>query len=84
MTPDPGAEHGPVYFNKDVLPEPGLTETSVDGGVVWTNVPPGNYVLRANKTDVEFEEVRIWCRPNVLVNAAPPKGLQALVPGSGY
>jgi hypothetical protein len=73
-----------IYFNPDVLPTPGLTETSVDGGVVWTNVSPGEYVLRADKDDVEFKEVRIKCRAGVLVNAAPPRGLQATVPGSGY
>ncbi len=84
ITPALPATHGPVYFNEAVLPTPGVTETSVDGGVVWTNVPPGDYTLRADKPGVAFEHVRIKCRPNVLVNAAPARGLQALNPGSGY
>ncbi len=84
ITPSLPPQHGPTYFNEEVLPTPGLTETSVDGGVVWTNVPPGEYVLRAHKEEVEFDEVRILCRAGVLVNAGPPQGLQGLVPGSGY
>ena len=84
IEPSLPAEHGPTYFNADVLPTPGLTETTVDGGVVWTNAPPGTYVIRAHKPGVTFEDVRIKCRAGVLVNAAPPWGLQALVPGSGY
>lgn len=84
ISPELPAEHGPIYFNPDVLPTPGLTETSVDGGVVWTNVPPGEYVLSAKKKDVSFEEVRILCRANVLVNAGPPRGLQALNAGGDY
>jgi len=84
ITPGLPASHGPIYFNDLVFPSPGLTETSVDGGVVCTNVPPGDYTLTATKAGVSFEEVRILCRANVLVNAAPPWGLQALNPGSGY
>ncbi len=84
ISPELPPLHGPTYFDDRVLPTLGLTETSVDGGVVWTNVPPGDYTLTAKKADVAFEEVRILCRANVLVNAAPPWGLQALNPGSGY
>jgi len=84
ISPGLAEDRGPIYFNPDVLPTPGLVETSVDGGVVWTNVPPGEYTLTAVKPEVEFETVRIKCRPNVLVNAGPPRGLQALNPGSGY
>ncbi len=74
----------PIYFNADVLPTPGLDETTVDGGVVWTNVTPGDYVLEARKEGVQFSPVRIKCRAGVLVNAAPPRGIQGLNPGSGY
>jgi hypothetical protein len=72
------AEHGPVYFNASVIPQPSLTETSEDGGVLYTNVPPGTYVLRASKAGVEFVDVTITCDEGVLVNPAPPHGLQAL------
>jgi hypothetical protein len=84
ITPAVPEDHGPVYFSEQVLPTPALTETSVDGGVAWTNLQPGHYVLHAHKEGVAFEEVHIRCRPGVLVNAGPPRGLQALNPGSGY
>lgn len=73
-----------IHFNEDVLPTPGLAETSVDGGVVWTNVVPGEYVLTASKEGVEFEPVKIRCRAGVLVNAGPPRGLQGKGPGGPY
>ncbi|MFV8749532.1 hypothetical protein ACNOYE_03150 [Nannocystaceae bacterium ST9] len=72
------AEHGPVYFNANVIPQKDLTETSEDGGVLYTNVPPGTYVLRASKAGVEFVDVTIRCDADVLVNPSPPNGLQAL------
>lgn len=72
------SEHGPVYFNASVIPQPSLTETSDDGGVLYTNVPPGTYVLRASKPGVEFVEVTIECDEGVLVNPSPPHGLQVL------
>lgn len=72
------AEHGPIYFGADVIPDPSLTETSEDGGVVFTNVPVGTYILRAHKDGVTFEETTMKCEAGVLVNASPPYGLQAL------
>ena len=72
-----GPEHGPIYFNDAVIPTLGLTETSSDGGVLFTNVPPGTYLLAAHKDGVDIAPVTMKCRPNVLVNASPPYGLQA-------
>ncbi len=77
IEPPLSASHGPVYFNASVIPDPKLTETSADGGVVFTNVPPGTYTLRAHKAGVAFEDVVATCRAGLLVNAAPPRGLQA-------
>ena len=71
-------EHGPVYFGADVIPDRSLTETSEDGGVLYTNVPVGTYVMRAHKDGVVFEETTMKCEAGVLVNASPPYGLQAL------
>jgi hypothetical protein len=71
-------EHGPIYFNSSVLPDRSLTETSDDGGVLYVNVPPGEYVLTAHKPGVEFRPVKMKCRSGYLVNASPPWGLQAL------
>jgi hypothetical protein len=78
LEPAIGAEHGPVYFGADVIPDPSLTETSEDGGVLFTNVPAGTYVMRAHEDGVTFEETTMKCEAGVLVNASPPYGLQAL------
>lgn len=80
VTIDPpiAAELGPIYFNEEVIPELGLTETTGDGGVLYVNVPPGEYTLTAHKDGVEFEAIDVVCAAGVLVNASPPNGLQAL------
>lgn len=70
------AESGPVYFNSMVIPQRSLTETSDDGGVLYTNVPPGTYTWTATKAGATFAQVRMDCRAGVLVNASPPWGLQ--------
>lgn len=72
------AEHGPVYFNEDVIPDLEQRNSSLDGGVVFTNVPTGTYTLTAAKDGVEFQPVTVQCRAGILVNASPPYGLQAL------
>ena len=69
-------DHGPIYFNSSVLPDRSLTETSDDGGVLFVQVPPGEYVMTATKPGAEFRQVKFKCRPGVLVNASPPWGLQ--------
>jgi hypothetical protein len=67
----------PIYFNDSVVPEPGLTQTSTDGGVLYGNLPPGTYTLTATKTGVNFRAVTITCRAGWIVNASPNYGLQA-------
>jgi hypothetical protein len=79
-------ECGPFYFYYYQIPGgPAidipvrwLTETTDDGGVVFINAPPGRYTLTAHKDDMEFAPATIECRAGVLVNAAPPYGLQAV------
>lgn len=75
-------EAGPVYFDYVntgvIIPNPELTSTTVDGGVIYTNVPPGEYVLTATKAGKSFSIATIRCRKGLLVNAAPPRGLQEL------
>ena len=78
ISPSLDSSHGPVYFDSHTIPDASLTETSTDGGVVYTNVPTGTYILTAHKEGVQFEQVKIKCRAGYLVNAAPPHGLQAL------
>ncbi|MEW6441814.1 MAG: hypothetical protein AB1640_12845 [bacterium] len=71
-------EHGPIYFGADVIPNRDLTETSEDGGVLFVQVPPGEYVWTAEKPGATFTPVKMKCRTGWLVNASPPWGLQAL------
>ncbi len=49
VTIDPllSEDHGPIYFNSRVLPDRSLAETSNDGGVLYVNVDPGEYVWTA-------------------------------------
>ena len=76
------AEHGPIYFNlvtyNVIYPDPELTETTDDGGVLFVNVPPGDYLLEAHKADTAFTAARITCVPGLIVNASPPWGLNVL------
>lgn len=78
LDPPLPAANGPVYFNAQVLPEPGLTRTSEDGGVLFHQVPPGDYTWTASKAGAEFRPVRMKCRAGFLINASPPWGLQRL------
>lgn len=76
------SDAGPIYFeyvsDATILPDRTLTKTSIDGGVIFANLPPGEYVLEATKEGKQFTPVQIRCRAGHLVNAAPPNGLQEL------
>ncbi len=76
VTLEPAArpESGPVYFNKDVIPDRTALGTSIDGGLLYYRVPPGKYVLKPTKAGTAFNEVRFECRVGVVVNAGPPMG----------
>lgn len=78
LTPAVDADLGPFYFNEDVMPMDIYTETSVDGGVLYVNVPPGDYLLEGIKPGVTFSSAVLKCRAGWLVNASPPYGVQAL------
>lgn len=72
---------GPIYFNESVIPDPSLTQTSVDGGVIWTEVPRGTYTVSAFHPSTSFASFRASCRDGRIVNANPPWGLHELPPG---
>lgn len=82
IEPGVGDGVGPIYFEYlgpgMILPDRDLTETTRDGGVLFPNVPPGDYVLGASKPDVTFREVRVRCEAGLLVNPSPPWSIQAL------
>ncbi len=69
---------GPVYFNDSVIPDPSLTETSTDGGVIWTEVPRGTYTVSAKHPSKRFASFQATCRNGRIVNANPPWGLYQL------
>lgn len=82
LSPAVPAESGPVYFNESVLPDVKQTSTSKDGGVVFVNVPPGEYTLSATKPGLVFEPAHVTCRAGLVVNAGPPLGVLAHVIGA--
>lgn len=50
---------GPVYFNEQVIPDVTWDSTSVDGGVVWLNLPLGHvWHVSAVKPGVTYPTVR--------------------------
>jgi hypothetical protein len=68
----------PVYFNEQVVPDPSQKSSSVDGGVVWTRVPAGQYTIRASHPSTRFAGFVATCAPGRVVNANPPWGLHEL------
>lgn len=77
----PDGATGPIYFDylsdSLILPDPTLTETTIDGGVLFANLPTGEYTLVATKDGVAFTDAVVRCRPGVIANAAPPHGIEA-------
>lgn len=71
----------PIYFNSSVIPDPSLTESSVDGGVLWLDVPAGVYRFSAHHPSARFASFVATCEPGRLVNANPPQGIHQLKPG---
>ena len=46
---------GPVYFNEAVAPDPTLTSTSVDGGVLFGNLAAGRHTITASKAPFSYD-----------------------------
>jgi hypothetical protein len=83
VTAKPEKGIGPIYFNKSVIPDPGLTATSVDGGVAYINVPLGKvYRVTAQKDGVTYPTVKFRVKNTdpddgvVLYIASPPDSLE--------
>lgn len=68
----------PIYFNKNVMPDPKQVGTSEDGGVLWLNVPQGVYTITATHPTRKFSSFTATCEKWRLVNANPPWGLHEL------
>jgi hypothetical protein len=69
---------GPVYFNDSVIPDRSRTETSGDGGIIWTEVPAGTYRVMAQSPTTRFASFLATCEPGRIVNANPPWGAYEL------
>ena len=70
----------PFYFNEQVIPDPAQKRSSKDGGVIWTGVRSGRYVVRAKHPSKRFASFVATCKPGRIVNANPPWGLHELQP----
>jgi hypothetical protein len=72
LEPAVPAESGPIYFDEDVLPAIGQGATSIDGGVLFYRVPPGDYVMSASRAG-QRPQSSLWRRPS-----APGRRLQRI------
>jgi hypothetical protein len=84
LTPSLPAESGPLYFNEAVIPDTKQPSTSIDGGVLYYRVPPGDYTMTGQKDGIVFNTVRFHCTAGAIVNAGPPMGLVANIPSPDY
>lgn len=69
---------GPIYFNDSVIPDPSQTESSGDGGIVWSVVPAGTYRIVAEHPTTRFASFLATCAPGRVINANPPWGTYEL------
>ena len=85
MTLSPASEEhiGPIYFNEAVIPDLAQAATSVDGGVVWLNMPPGKtYLVSAEKPGVSYDTIKFDVRATDAENgvrlyiASPPDSVE--------
>ena len=81
LSPVWGDLRGPIYFNEFVIPDPARPVASVDGGVVWVEVPAGYYWLEAAHPTERLSPFLVHCEKGRLVNANPPWGFYELVDG---
>jgi len=71
------ASLGPVYFNEAVAPDPTLTSTSVDGGVLFGNLARGSHTITASKAPFSYDTLTFVVQDGVeLYVASPPHATQ--------
>jgi hypothetical protein len=71
------ASLGPVYFNASVAPDPTLTSTSVDGGVLFANLASGSYTVTASKAPFTYSPLTFTVQDGIgLYVASPPHATQ--------
>jgi hypothetical protein len=68
---------GPIYFNEAVAPDPTLGATSVDGGVMFGNLPAGANTISASKTPFSYTSLTFRVQDDIgLYIASPPHATQ--------
>ena len=68
---------GPVYFNEQVSPDPTLTSTSVDGGVLFGNLASGSHTITASKAPFSYDALTFVVQDGIeLYVASPPHATQ--------
>ena len=72
---------GPIYFNEFVIPDRTKTETSEDGGIVWTEVPAGTYRIVTSSPTTGFASFLATCADGRIINANLPWGAYELSDG---
>jgi hypothetical protein len=71
------ASLGPVYFNAEVSPDPTLTSTSIDGGVLFGNLGAGSYTVTASKAPFTYAALTFVVEDDIpLYVASPPHATQ--------
>ncbi len=83
MTPrSPGAK-GPIFFDNPpiIIPNVELTESTVDGGVLFTEVTPGYHWMEASHATEEIAPFMAHCENGRIINASPPWGFYEVKPG---
>jgi hypothetical protein len=71
------ASVGPIYFNETVAPDPTLAATSVDGGVMFGNLPTGNNTITASKVPFQYTALTFRIQDDIgLYIASPPHATQ--------
>ena len=83
VTAIPEAGIGPIYFNRQVIPDPTLDATSVDGGVAWLNLPlDQTYEVTAHKEGVNYKTATFRMESSDVAHgvelyiASPPNSLE--------
>ena len=66
-----------MYFNEAVAPDPTLTSTSVDGGVLFGNLAAGRHTITASKAPFTYDALDFVVQDHIpLYVASPPHATQ--------
>lgn len=68
---------GPIYFDENVSLNPALTQTSVDGGIMFNNLPEYTHTLTAQKLPHKYDNITFKISKSFnLYIASPPHSIQ--------